>query len=72
MRNIWYLSVYRYILRIVWSFAALDAISQQAARADSDWRKKGPPLLAYTTVLDLSEAEKMDRFIRALVQEIRL
>ena len=49
MRNIRYLNVYRYILRIVWSFAALDTISQQVARVGSDWRKKGPPLLAFTT-----------------------
>ena len=42
-------AVFRNISWIVWLDAALDAIAQQAARADSDGREKGPPLLAFTT-----------------------
>ena len=42
-------AVLRNICWIVWLDAALDAFTRQATRAESNGRKKGPPLEAFTT-----------------------
>ena len=44
-----YVAVFRNIRWIVWLDAAFDAFAQQATRADSNGREKGPPFLAFTT-----------------------